>query len=111
MSLDKFNTTPSPLQVVEKVNDVIDALGVEPSGGASVMQGATATKDGKEGLVPAPSVGDENKFLSGDGTFKEISVPVTSVNGQTGDVDIEIPQVFNSSGHLVLPDGSEFWIA
>ena len=27
MSLDKFNTTPSPLQVVEKVNDVIDALG------------------------------------------------------------------------------------
>lgn len=26
MSLDKFNTTPSPLQVVEKVNDVIDAL-------------------------------------------------------------------------------------
>lgn len=26
MSLDKFNTTPSPLQVVERVNDVIDAL-------------------------------------------------------------------------------------
>jgi hypothetical protein len=33
MSLDKFNTTPSPLQVVEKVNDVIDALDAGSFGG------------------------------------------------------------------------------
>lgn len=84
---------------------------VAGGGVTSVMQGAAATKDGKEGLVPAPAKGDEDKFLSGDGTFKEISVPVTSVNGKTGDVEIEILQVFNASGHLVLPDGSEFWIA
>ena len=32
---------------------------------------------------------------------------VKSVNGQTGDVTIT---VFNENGHLVLPNGSEFWI-
>ena len=32
---------------------------------------------------------------------------VTSVNGKTGDVTVAD---FNASGHLVFPDGSEFWI-
>lgn len=66
--------TTGGIQPSFSVNDV------EPSGGASIMQGATATENGKEGLVPAPSVGDENKFLSGDGTFKEIEVPEVSLS-------------------------------
>lgn len=37
-----------------------------------------------------------------------VDVPVTSVNGKTGDV---VVADFNSSGHLVFPNGSEFWIA
>lgn len=65
MSLDKFNTTPSPLQVVEKVNDVIDALAT-----GSFMKGATATENGEAGFVPAPIAGDENKMLHGDGSWK-----------------------------------------
>lgn len=36
---------------------------------ASVMEGATTSTDGEEGLVPAPSAGDENKFLRGDGRW------------------------------------------
>ena len=40
--------------------------------------------------------------------LENIEVPVTSVNGKTGDV---VVSDFNSDGHLVLPDGSEFWIA
>ena len=37
-----------------------------------VMVGATATKAGESGLVPAPAAGDQNKFLKGDGTWAEI---------------------------------------
>lgn len=37
--------------------------------GAGDMQGATATTAGVHGLVPAPQAGDEDKFLTGAGTF------------------------------------------
>jgi hypothetical protein len=40
--------------------------------------------------------------------FVASAVKVKSVNGKTGDV---VVADFNSSGHLVFPDGSEFWIA
>ena len=36
--------------------------------GADVMGGATASMDGSIGLVPMPHMGDQNKFLRGDGT-------------------------------------------
>ena len=46
----------------------------------SVMKGATAEADGKIGTVPAPKVGDQNKFLRGDGTWSrnEAEVPLDS---------------------------------
>lgn len=39
----------------------------------SEMTGATVTKDGSAGLVPAPKAGEQNKFLRGDGTWVTIS--------------------------------------
>lgn len=39
------------------------------------MVGATASTDGIAGLVPVPRAGDQNKFLSGSGTWKKIDVP------------------------------------
>ena len=39
------------------------------------MSGATENTNGSSGLVPAPSAGDQDKFLSGDGTWKLIAVP------------------------------------
>ena len=38
------------------------------------MQGATFSHSGKEGSVPAPSYGDEAKFLRGDGTWANPAV-------------------------------------
>lgn len=35
------------------------------------MTGATSSTNGTKGIVPAPSAGDENKFLAGDGTWKD----------------------------------------
>ena len=55
------------------------------------MQGATSTTNGASGLVPAPSAGAKNRYLNAYGDFDEIDVPVTSVNGQTGDVVIPEP--------------------
>lgn len=39
---------------------------------ASVMTGATSTTDGTAGYVPAPKIGEEGKFLRGDGTWATI---------------------------------------
>ena len=35
----------------------------------NIAIGATASAAGKQGLVPAPAAGDQNKFLRGDGTW------------------------------------------
>lgn len=39
------------------------------------MVGATEELDGMSGLVPAPEKGTSNRYLSSDGTWKEISAP------------------------------------
>lgn len=44
------------------------------------MIGATASAAGKSGLAPAPSAGDNGKYLCGDGTWKE---PTASVDTLT----------------------------
>ena len=45
----------------------------------SIMSGASAITAGKEGLVPAPAAGDQNKFLRGDGTWQAVE----EVNNET----------------------------
>jgi hypothetical protein len=40
------------------------------------MVGATDEDDGEGGLVPAPSAGEEDMFLSGDGTYKSGGLPM-----------------------------------
>lgn len=55
------------------VTDVqVDNVSVVSGGVANIstMTGAGASAAGTKGLVPAPSAGDENKFLAGDGTWK-----------------------------------------
>ena len=39
----------------------------------TVMSGATASKAGNQGFVPAPAAGDQEKFLKGDGTWGVVS--------------------------------------
>ena len=94
------NKVMTPLRVKQSVEKNTPA--------PNVMTGASTSSAGKAGLVPAPSAGDNEKFLCGDGSFKEAG-KVQSVNGMTGDVVVDV-NVFNSSGHLAFPDGSEFWI-
>lgn len=49
----------------------------------SDFDGADASTAGTAGLVPAPAAGDNTKFLSGDGTWKTVSLydlPIASAN-------------------------------
>ena len=49
--------------------NVTDALGYIPVETVPGMTGASATKAGTAGTVPAPAAGDNAKFLAGDGTW------------------------------------------
>lgn len=42
----------------------------------TTMVGASDVNNGVGGLVPAPSAGEEDKFLSGDGTYKSGGLPM-----------------------------------
>lgn len=48
---------------------------------ATDMTGATASTAGAHGLVPAPAAGDENKFLTGGGTWENVTIPPQSYVG------------------------------
>lgn len=39
------------------------------------MVGASSSSAGSGGLVPQPSMGDEDRFLGGDGTWKDVPAP------------------------------------
>lgn len=60
-------TLEKNLELNEAVQDAID--GINPVD----FTGATSSAGGVSGLVPAPSSGDENKFLRGDGTWASVS--------------------------------------
>ena len=61
---------------------------------SKLMTGASFSADGKEGFVPAPSAGDENKILKGNGTWQALanySLPLAA-DGTRGGVQIGYTQ-------------------
>lgn len=68
---------------------VIYKNGVAYSGDTAEMTGATSSAAGTSGIVPAPSKGDEIKFLRGDGSWtipkKLDSSSYTSITIDTSD--------------------------
>jgi len=49
------------------------------SGAVNDMVGATASADGSHGLVPQPLMGDQDKFLGGDGTWKDVPAELSGL--------------------------------
>ena len=45
---------------------------------SEVMEPPTQSAPGKSGLVPVPQIGDEDKFLKGDGTWATVSTSEAS---------------------------------
>lgn len=59
------------------------ASGARSVGTLGPFTGATGSTGGSAGLVPAPSAGDDGKYLKGDGTWAnapELSVTVSNRN-------------------------------
>ena len=47
----------------------------------STMAGATSSTAGASGLVPAPSAGDDGKYLKGDGTWDTVQSGTSTITG------------------------------
>ena len=72
MSVNKYDPTTGLLTPVAGTENV-------------VFGGATASTNGTKGLVPAPSAGDEDKVLQGNGTFgKKLQIDVVIQNNTYG---------------------------
>ena len=75
-------------------SELKDWVSDEISTSKTDFEGATSSADGAAGQVPAPSAGDNEKFLRGDGTWAAVAGGVTGVKGsketdyRTGNVNI-----------------------
>lgn len=58
------------------------------------MTGATQSVAGKAGLVPAPGVGSQDKFLRGDGTWQSPPTGTTAEEATESDIDKIIAGTF-----------------
>lgn len=83
-----------------------------------IFTGATSKKAGTNGLVPAPSAGDEMKFLRGDGTWAAIKsgnildTVRATVNGglwyEVDDTGKPVPKIYyNGIGYALITSGTE----
>ena len=66
--------------IVKEVNITAASIGAaESSHGHSAFKGATGTVAGGTGFVPAPAIGEQDKFLRGDGTWQPISLTLSAL--------------------------------
>lgn len=76
----KLSRLPAITSIGENLNLVDGELSAEDTTYSDFI-GASSSASGASGLVPAPLVGDESKYLSGDGLWKTItpySLPIAS---------------------------------
>lgn len=73
----------------------------------AAMTGATEGADGAKGLVPAPSAGDETKFLRGDGTWQTVSSDTVSDATKLAKGIVQIGDNIDvASGVISVPEGA-----
>lgn len=89
--LKEYNPTTKALVFEGIVEDYVYILTVNSDGTitqdyhSKYLIGATDTTNGTSGLIPTPKAGDQGKFLRGDATWADISVP-TKLSDLTDDV-------------------------
>ena len=69
-----------------------------------IMTGATANTGGQSGLVPAPSAGDQDKFLRGNGTWASVNPGTLSVDDTT--IELNSIEKITIKGFDSAPTGS-----
>ena len=75
-------TTKGGIKVCDGLSMSGDTLNCTVSGGiGDNFTGATATKGGTSGIVPAPKAGDQGLYLRGDGKWEQIPTASTTAKG------------------------------
>ena len=71
---------------------------------SDVFEGATASTDGKVGLVTRPMAGDQDKFLKGDGTWESVgsASDMTGATASTNGIHGLAPQPLAGDQNKVL---------
>ena len=106
LATETSNRAISERDLQISINNVSNALATETSNRtnadnglqtqiealAVAFTGATSIAGGMSGLVPAPSAGDESKFLRGDGTWATVS------SGSSGDTNSEFTGATSIAG-------------
>ena len=92
------DTSENPVQ-----NKVVNAA-LNEKASKDTMTGATSSADGTSGLVPAPTIGENNKFLRGDGTWQTVG-GVGGVTGYYVNNGKTRTETFTTSGTWVVPEG------
>lgn len=75
------NAAASAAEAASSATDAAASAAEAARLAATDMTGATASTPGTHGLVPAPAAGDENKFLTGSGTWANVTIPPQSYVG------------------------------
>ena len=68
----------------QSASDAAASAALAAQQAATDMTGATASADGAHGLVPQPLIGDEDKFLKGNGTWADVPAQLSGLT----DVDL-----------------------
>lgn len=82
----------SPGQVLKNTKDGEAQWADEADTKYSNMAGATNSADGRSGLVPTPTKGQQNHVLTGGGTWKEL------LEATDAEIDAIIEGTFNQEG-------------
>lgn len=73
------NAAASATAAASSATDAAASAAAAQAAIATDMTGATASAAGAHGLVPAPSAGDNTKFLGGDGTWKAVPAALSGL--------------------------------
>ena len=106
------------IDAINQLNQAIDKLPDEIKGDiniiindkTTIMSGATEEEDGKEGLAPQPLKGSRDRYLSADGTYRDIPKDISYFNNDSNyatkdDLPTKISDLINDSNFI---DKQEF---
>lgn len=98
-------------QAIEKLPDEIKGdINIVINDKTTVMSGATEEEDGKEGLAPQPLKGSKDRYLSADGTYRDIPKNISYFNNDSNyatkdELPTKISDLINDSNFI---DKQEF---
>lgn len=74
MAIEKITKFSDAIQPTDIINEVVETIN---NADLEEFVGASESQAGKQGIVPAPEAGSEDRYLNADGTWKEVKQNLT----------------------------------